>query len=179
MGVHNGYIDVLQDDYAVAILPANGKKELRLRLRDILNDDEAKRLFAEYGTETIIPGRMNWLRRVWLDDVHRRVFIFLSPTGSGKTTEWVTKLIDCDTAAVKQATPDDVLACVVPENVQSLYASIEMAVLLKGEACREQLKAVVQSTRAPIGTRTLSALYLRELGDSSGKCADRANGIAG
>jgi hypothetical protein len=167
VGVHNGYVDVLQDDYAVAILPANGKKELRLRLRDVLTDDEAKLMFAEHGINTTIPHRMDWLRLVWLDEVHRRVFISLTP-GPRKPTQWVIKMIDFDTAAVKQATADDVLACVVPENGQALYASIDMAVFLKGEACRAQLRAVVQSTRAPIGARTLSAVYLRDLGDSSG-----------
>lgn len=168
VGVQRESVDVLQDDYAVAILPANGKKERRLKLRDVLNDDEAKLMLAEHSIGTSDPPLLLWLQAAWLDEVHRRVFISLNPTGSGTKRLIKIKMIDLDTGSVKQATPDEVLACVVPENGQSLYAAIDMAVQLKGKACREPLKAVLQSPRVPLGARMQSALYLRQLGDSSG-----------
>lgn len=170
VGVHRESVDVLQDDYAVAILPASGKKQRLLKLRDVLNDNEAKLMFAERTFGTSDPAMLDWLRAVWLDEVHRCVFVWLTPTGPGATRKSPIKIkmIDLETGGVKLATPDDVLRCIVPENGQSLYAAIEMAVYLKGEACRERLKVLLQSPRVPLGARMQSALYLRELGDSSG-----------
>ena len=92
----------------------------------------------------------------------------MSLYSSGRAETTIMKTVDFETGIVKSATADDVLQCVAPENGQSLYPVIELAVELKGVDCRERLKRVFQSNRASIGAKALAAVYLRELGDESG-----------